>query len=394
MLRLLRSLVFFFMAGVLLVGPMAAAEPQTRYAPWIAHYESLAPAEQVRTLEALLLDRSARALRDGETPKEWQTQQARHRRILDRARVGREFTSEGLERILAEIDQQEKQAIEKLGRDFEFSTAQTYHEERALFEKHMRAWKTMHGRWQAGGEPFDWQPKILAWLERALNRQQQKLFEVAQAAQAAPPAVQPQPQTVPMPQQSTPPAERVTTSPTYVPRVEPAPPASISQSSAPQLPVQQSPVQQPPVPKPSVITNVPKIAPARRASTTRPMFDTQELTARISGYNIELATFIASMHHVTEWTAKDLGYAMDSLTDLAQSRADLELYWQLLPSEQQVHMPKAEQLEGAIALLAAKTAQRRRVLEQAPQGDRQAAAELRRLDAVSERLAKLATRRY
>jgi len=100
------------------------------------------------------------------------------------------------------------------------------------------------------------------------------------------------------------------------------------------------------------------------------------------------------MHHVTEWTAKDLGYAMDSLTDLAQSRADLELYWQLLPSEQQVHMPKAEQLEGAIALLAAKTAQRRRVLEQAPQGDRQAAAELRRLDAVSERLAKLATRRY
>lgn len=393
MLWLLRSLVCFFLAGVLLIGPVAATEPQTRYAPWIAHYESLTPAEQVRTLEALLFDRSARALRQGTSPNELQTQQARHRRILDRARAGREFTSEGLERLLSEIDQQEKQAIEKLGRDFEFSTAQTYHAERALFEKHMRAWKTMRGRWQADGEPFDWQPKIIAWLERALNRQQQKQFEVARASQPLPPPVQPQPQTVPMPEQPTL-VEQVAKKPTFVPRVEPDPPAPISQSTAPQLPVQPSTVQQPPVPKPPVVTNVPKTAPARRASTTQPTFDTQELTARISGYNIELATFIASMHHETEWTAKELVYAMDSLTDLAQSRADLELYWRLLPSERQVHMPKAEQLEGAIALLAAKTAQRRRILEQSPQGDRQAEAELRRLDAVSERLAKLATRRY
>ena len=133
--------------------------------------------------------------------------------------------------------------------------------------------------------------------------------------------------------------------------------------------------------------------PSIRAIPPRmgPKIQYDELQARISGYNLALSRFISELHTRNTWTAEDLGHAASDLSDLATARHDLTLYWGLLTADARARTTPLESIDPAISLLAVRTSQRRRELEIRPASETSRAGwELRRLDEVSQRLAKLA----
>lgn len=97
----------------------------------------------------------------------------RNRAILDRAAQGRELSTGGLLELLAEVDAQEQRAIAKLRRDFEFSTAQAFHDNRAEFDRWHDAWDRIETRYQQDGRPLAWQQRMIDWLALASARQAQ-----------------------------------------------------------------------------------------------------------------------------------------------------------------------------------------------------------------------------
>ncbi len=130
------------------------------------------------------------------------------------------------------------------------------------------------------------------------------------------------------------------------------------------------------------------------APHTGPKIQIDELRARIVGYNLAISRLVAELHSRSAWSTEDLGHAANELADLAAARHDLELYWSLLPPRQQTNLSKLEPLDGAIALLTARTSNRRQQLQKGTNESQDRTAwELRRLDEVSRRLATLASSR-
>ncbi len=328
----------FLPLGHLLLGLLVAALPwpaavagqgdARRYHEQQIVYDQLDSSARASWLGRLLVERAEPAAQIYMDREQLAQLRERHRAILSRAAAGRELSERGLVTLLSEVDRQEQAAIDYLARDYEFATARAFHRNRAEFERWNGAWRSIEREWYQAGRPFSWQPRLIQWLELAED-------QYPGAASVA--ADTPQPSA----QRST-----RTGAATAEPRTVATP------SSAPH-------------------------------------FQVGELEARITGFNLEVARLVAQLHEQRQWTATELQRAVDQLSDLATRRADLLLYWRMLPSESPARSRRLEPLDGAIALLAARTSQRRKAVETGGDGSR-GDWELRRLEDVSRRLAMLA----
>ena len=140
-------------------------------------------------------------------------------------------------------------------------------------------------------------------------------------------------------------------------------------------------------------TNRPTDKPVRSAvpsskNRTAPTVDPNELSARIASYNLQLASLLSRLHGQSTWSPQQLDAITGPLADLALLRTDLNLWWEVLPSESQSHIKRPQPIEPAVALVAARTAAVRRELESVAGADH--TRELQILDRVSLRLALLA----
>lgn len=246
----------------------------------------------------------------------------RNRAILDRAATGRELSDSGLLELLAEVDAQEQHAIAKLRRDFAFSTAQAFYDNRADFDKWHDAWERIESRYQQDGCPLALQKRMIDWLALASARQAQ--ISVARLQLGG-----------------------------------------------------------------SRRGSLPERIPTQRKADIQH----SELESRIAGYNLAVSRLFSELHSKRAWSVEDLGRAAGELADLATTRHDLNLYWNLLPRGSQARQTPLRSLDDVIPLLARRTAERRRELVHMAADSPRAAWELRRLDEVSRRLATLATPR-
>ncbi len=404
-------------------------------------YARLDPAGQERWLADLFYKRSEPACWVFMDAEQMHRQTARQRAVLSRAQAGQRLSDAGLAKLLGEVDQQEKAAIEKLSRDFEISTARTFHADPAQFEKWTATWHAVRDRWDQAGRPWDHQPALIQWLQSAMARQQtigarpSKPAPEAPAVAKTPPTKKlpspasadqrPAPRAVVHEMRPTPAIAKPRTGTIAIGK-QPTPPSTLKKPLSETHPMSTtfeavalwrprnaadtigraavrkvampSPRQQAAkiVVPPVTIETAAKPRPstsAKTASTTGPKVDLAELGARIAGYNLALTDLVARLHDRQPWNARQLDAAVDTLSDLAALHEDLQLYWNLLPTETRARMRPVQPLGPAIALVGAKTSAAREQLEQAVRDDEAPTndAERRDLDHVSRRLAELAT---
>ncbi len=324
-----RRLFVALAAGMLSAIPCAADNHGERYQRLAAPYQQADAAGKQRWLEDLLLHRSDPAGRVFLSAEDLERLRARHLAILGRSAAGDELSDSGVVRLLAEVDAQEQAAIARLQRDYAFATAAAFHNNRDAFHKWSDAWRAIERQWLAAGQPFAWQPRMIAWLQQASSRQAQL------------------------------------TKPGAPRTAQPAAPSFTRRQATPSI----------------------RAIPPRMG----PKIQHDELQSRITGYNLALSRFISELHTRNTWNAEDLSHAANELSDLAAARHDLSLYWGLLPADVRARTTPLEPMDPAISLLAARTSERRRELEVSSAGlSSRSAWELRRLDEISRRLATLA----
>lgn len=341
-----------------------------RLAASVHHYQHLEPQQQADWLRDLFQQRSLPACRIAYPPAEVQRQQRRQQAVLERIAAGRQLKTEGLVRLLDEVDRQERAAIHRLWRDFEFSTAQAFHGQRSEFEKRMDARRLVLKRWYDAGQPWQQQPALIRWLQAAVAQQQKDPQLALPASPSFSSSGELSVEKMPEPAEATP-------APT-----QPAP----SRLAPDKRAVASSP---PAAVRPAAPRSVRPTA-ARAAQTAR--VDVGELQARLTGYNLAVAHLISQLHEDKTWTAEQLSEALDTLAELQILRRDLELYRNAVPAATRGNLSAIESTATAFSLLSAKTAAARRQLE----GDgtrpaHSAQTELVRLERVSHRLAQLAT---
>jgi hypothetical protein len=179
-----------------LANELPAARDQGRYRVAAQTYREANTAGKQRMIEHLLA-RSNAAASVTSSGADLQRVQDRNREILDRVAQGRELSDGGLLQLLAEVDSREQLAIAKLRRDFAYSTAQAFHDNRAEFDKWHDAWDRIEQRYQRDGRPLDWQQRMIDWLALASARQAQISIAQISIAQLRPskssPSVVPRP---------------------------------------------------------------------------------------------------------------------------------------------------------------------------------------------------------
>lgn len=373
--RLYLSCVLLAVAWPAAVRAEGTAVLPPRLAATVHHYERLSGEQQAAWLSRLFHQRSIPACRIAYPPAEVQRQVHRHQAVLERIAAGRQLKTEGLVRLLGEVDQQERAAIHRLWRDFEFSIAQTYHQHRGEFEKRMDARSKVLQGWYDAGRPWQQQPVLIRWLQAAVAQQQtdpRLALPTAPSFSSSGDADIAHSET---PRVRKPETKRLSAA------LPPAKPKSTTDSVAPSS-----------APFPSV-----RPAPARPMHTAArakvaPRVDLSELQARLTAYNLSVANLISQLHDDESWSAERLDSALDTLAELQIVRRDLNLYRNVLSPATRGNLATVQSTTTAFALLSAKTAAARRQQESAsgrPSQDMQ--AELVRLERVSHRLAQLAT---
>lgn len=365
-------------AGLRAEGPAVKAPIPPRLAATVHEFQQLDRQQQAVWLSKLFARRSIPACRIAYPAAEVGRQQQRHQAIVQRVQAGRQFKTEGLVRVLSEVDRQERAAINRLWRDFEFGTAQAFHQQRAEFEKRMDARRAVLQRWLDAGQPWQQQPALIRWLQAAVA-QQQKDPRLALPA---------------------------------MPSFSSSGDASIAETETPSVGHAETqprsatvpPISAPPKPKPAAGKVARPAAPPSGSAGARPMqttaaragqqarVDLGELQARLTGYNLSVANLVSQLHNDEPWSAERLDAALDTLAELQTMQRDLNLYRNLLPAATRGNLSAIQSTTTAFALLSAKTASARRQLESTsarPSNDVQ--SELVRLERISHRLAQLAT---
>ena len=110
-----------------------------------------------------------------------------------------------------------------------------------------------------------------------------------------------------------------------------------------------------------------------------------ELSARLSGYNLATADLAGRLQDAEAWTLTRLVDAVEELTDLVDRRDALELYWNLLP-EQEQRTQRLAPVTPLIALVGAKISHLR---EKWSADGEQRQLELDTLNRLSKSLAEL-----
>ncbi len=407
-----------------------------RFDAEIAAYERMSLAEQVAWLTNLFDDRSLPACRLTLPATEVAAQHARHQAILSRVQAGRKLNRAGLERLLGEVDHQEQAAITRLAVQFQALNEQAYRDDPNQVSARWLAWQQVQHAWKEAGSPWEQQPRMIAWLQHAMALPPLPAvpdFSAVAAQPAAEPAIVAQGTPVPPAVAASAPspvrAQRQPTAPApqrtvfrHTPPLD-APPAVVLpplnlRDSADSAPATRPTVTKqnatPRIAKPSV--DVAALAsaesPAESVTASRPAMpvppaagpgtartaattaasriDLTELDARIGGYNLGVSDVVSRLSSLKARDLEGLSGCVDSLAELATLRADLDLYWNLLPPGTQSRLRAPRSLHTAVSLAAAKSAAARKEFAHGGQaGDGRASVEERRLDRISRQLADI-----
>jgi hypothetical protein len=336
-----------------------------RMAAAVDEYQQLARGQQSVWLGNLFAQRSQPACRIAYAPAEVQRQQRRQQAVLAKLRTGRELSNAGLVRLLSEVDAHERAAIGRLWRDFEFSTAQAFHQQRGEFEKRMDARRAMSKRWQDAGQPWQQQPALIGWLQASVAAQQQ----IPRLALPAIPSFSSASESKLAGVELRAAADTAPANPKQPAGAAPPPPARAASGRFVTRPLQ----------------------PAAARSPAEVRVDLGELQARSTAYNLSLANLVAQLHEQDNWSAERLDAAVDALAELQTLRGELQLYRDVLTAATRRNLPAMTSTVTAFSLLGARTAAARRRLEDAGHRATSAQDELVRLERISRRLAQLAT---
>jgi hypothetical protein len=195
-------------------------------------------------------------------------------------------------------------------------------------------------------------------------------------------AEKPVPKTITPP---TPPAEKVAPQ-ELAPRIEPKTPAPVVERETPRPPVEVA-SRTPIVPMPK-----PKAVPQPEPSSDNAIeVETDELTARISGYNLALRGLETELDAKERWTADDLEPMIERLRILSLRRHDLQLFRDTLTEEQRKLVDPLATTKSVLSQMTAMLAASKKFAksDKFRGADSERQVELRHLDELASRLSKI-----
>jgi hypothetical protein len=420
-------LLEIILAAAVLAAPARADDAASRAEAAYRRVAALPAAEQKAWMERLEA-RAARAASLTLDTEEARNEQARVRALLHQKTVAQETVVE----LLVQLDLREKAAISRLVREYRrrLMAQATFPEPSASFLERREAWFRVWSRWEAAGSPAERQDRLIDWLEAAIKASAQSPMDALPAdprfgdVPALPPAPKAPVSEAPVSKAVEPPAAarlepgplpiRVPDSslsapgPAAAPAVVVPPPKSISRpveepgpaavpralpahdltALLPQTAVEpQAPGQSPRTASGGSSAPAPRAqAPAGDAGRV----DVDALAARIAGVNLTLRTLESELEENRQWNPDQLDNALSRLDILVLRQKDLTLFRDLLPPKERGKAGTLDSPRQAITALAARIAEARIHLG-GPEagGDAPQQAAIKRLDALSDRLAAL-----
>jgi len=435
----------------LLLMTAAVATPPTVYAGESSSNPSeplqgsvdMGPTDQRQWARELLarLDRVDRILPVSEDS---QYERSEYVELIDRKLRQGAISQSELAKLADITDQREKDAIERLARQFRVQVYKTFRQRRGVFTRRRMAWNRVLASWEEAGGAFEQQDRLIDWLELALQRSMPKTAgplpsepafhlpkrDVAtvshQEMVPSEPTIAPIEPVIVQDESSIPiPLEPVVNLPERNRRVaEPEPLAEIP----PAVPKQPPGVVEPLAVQPSLVPPSPvppaTVPPAESPALPTPVEDApfverllhqvakpaldptppvaagvkvnlEELTAHIAGANLELRALEAELDKQSTFNAKRLGPLVDRLSRLVVRENDLTLLLNLVSERERTLAGHLESPWVTISRLAAGIFEARtRAAGRGFQGtENQRQAELRHLDELSRELAGLAAAR-
>jgi hypothetical protein len=380
-----------------------------------ARYQSLDREAQRQFLKDWLVDRFDKASRLALSNADREKQAARYQEILRRHDSGKSLSTDGLNRLLGEIASLEQTAIDQLALRYRVQVYSQFRTNRAEYDQRMATWRKLMDAWEHAATRVSDGAKVVTWLQSSLER-----MRYDESAKLPPPpkigelpeqqlAIDTKPSNHANLPSPTPNPVAARHAPTHVPNIE-TPAEPIAQSLPEVSTAVPTPeriahrVEKPPTPaveKPARATikeirpvveptNLPDVIDSIDTEP-RAAIDLHELAVRIRGHNLALKELTGSLHEETPWSIERLSSALAELTDLADRRAQLSLYRDVVSAEEQKQAGDIASLDAAVALLGAKIFAHREQLLQA--GQEETSPEVGELNELSRRLALLASQR-
>jgi hypothetical protein len=354
--------------------------------------------------------------------------------VLQRAASGRTLSDEGVKTLLARADQLEKAALDKLERLYRVEIYQAFHSDRREFELRMAAYRRVEDAYHDAGAREADRQLLIDWLSRTISRLRggnlaslppmPKFGEQpGQLAHGSPRReitvdAPPQP-TVPPPTKIDPAPPVAGTSNTSVPSSNSATPPLVAISPnvpknarATTRPAQEqinehvdvhpqsraaastvSPRMSAPPTAAKTVTAAKQVADMPDQTAPAVEVDLDELSIRITGYNLALRS-LASRLEENDPSVADLADEVQELADLVARRGDLLLYCQLLPATTRQQLTPLDSYAAVVAKMASKISAARRQFDTASGegAHAQRRQTLATLDSLSRQLARLAAR--
>jgi hypothetical protein len=381
----------------------------------VRDFDSLDRDGQRSYLQSWLVDRFDQAASVALSKTEREKRSQRYTEVLKRIAAGKSLSKGGLSRLIAEIVGIERQAIDQLSLQYRVLIYDRFRTERAEYDRRMALWRQMMGAWESADTRVSEGTKVIGWLTTTLDRMRDDQWAMMPPtpkfgeSTVSQFAAKPKSSEVNLPSlmPTTPTSPPHTTAPPTVKL--PAMTAKPSAVGKPTSKLRAAPrlvhrVDKPPIPEVSppprtILREVrPTVAPLKTPPTLdeldtepRAMIDLDELAVRVRGYNLALKEFTGNLQDEKVWTTGRLADVLDELSDLAERRAQLMLYRDLISGDEQKQVSELMSLDTPVALLGAKIFATREQLSQATEdGDPAAIAALNEL---SRKLALLAAKR-
>ena len=390
------------------------------YADTAAKLSQLSPEQQLQHLRPLLEERFNNAARIALPDAERERRSVRYAEVLKRLSQGKSLSQRGARRLLTEITSLEQMAVDQLSLQYRVRVYQRFRTDRSEYDRRMSAWRSMISSWEANAANSIDGAKPIAWLSAALESlrtDERAVLPPLPSFQSFAEQHRPNRSTKPQIDDSLPrnpstsesvihlnaPPDIKLSEPISKPAIDEYPGHEIAAPPSIAHHAQKPAIPEIDLPPRVIIRDVrPVIAPPEAPSTfddsrvdldpePRVSVDLNELTVRIKGYNLALKDLTGSMHDDSVWTPTHLEAALDELVQLAERRAQLALYRDVISTDDQVQTGNLIPLDSAVALLGAKIFAAR---EQLAESDADStSAELSNLNELSQKLAQLAAKR-
>jgi hypothetical protein len=350
----------------------------------------MAPAAQQAWLKRLE-QRAAHAAQVMLKPEEAALQQADIRAKLHQKTV----TWQVLRDMIKDTDRREQEAIDRLVRRYRSMVFDSFHKQLDVYGQRQQAWVDIHLNWKLAGGQFEQQDRLIAWLEQAIRSvtpnaigpiPEKPLFllDKLRAETASQPAAKDEkPQAPPNSETIDKPKADL-----KQPPAEETPKRPAKDANPPERPKAKTSADKP---NAAAVTAPPQTAAAKQSSAGATDVKTDELNARINRCNLAFRALETDLDEKGDWTAARLESLVARLKLLVTRRHDLNLSREAVPEQQRASVKPLASTKSVLAQFAVCIAAAKAHASDAAFADTDAErqAELKRLDGLSSRLAKL-----